>query len=73
MNERGQTRIANNQDFAALLDSSADRYEHPNPCAHLSGGGPHDYHEGIARFTSGFDKSETDRPGEEDPNYRTLK
>ena len=73
MKEQGQTRIANNLDFAALLDSSADRYEHPNPLAYLSGGGPHDYHEGIARFTSGFDKPETDRPGEAGPNYRTLK
>ena len=72
MRERGETRIANNQDFAAMLDSSADRYDHPNPFAHLSGGGPHDYHEGIAAFTSGFDKPETDRPGEVDSNYRTL-
>jgi hypothetical protein len=72
MKERGQTRIANNQDFAALLDSSADRYEHPNPFAHVSSGGRHDYHEGIASFTSGFDKPETDAPGEADPNYRTL-
>jgi hypothetical protein len=72
MKERGQTRIANNQDFAAVLDSSADRYDHPNPFAYLRQGGPHDYHEGIAQFKSGFDKPETERPGEEDPNYRTL-
>ena len=41
MKERGQTRIANTQDLAAVLDSSADRYDHPNPFAHLSGGRPH--------------------------------
>ena len=72
MKERGESRLANAGDFAALLDSSADRCGHPNPFAHLSSGGPHDYHEGIASFTSGFDKPETDRPGEADPNYRTL-
>ena len=72
MRERGETRVANVGDFAALLDSSSDRYEHPNPFAHLSSGGPHDYHEGIASFTSGVHKPETDRPGEADPNYRTL-
>ena len=50
---KGETRIANNFDPAAILDSSAERYDHPDPFKYLSGGGPHDYHEGIARLTSG--------------------
>ena len=77
MKEGGQTRIANNQDFAAVLDNSAERYDHPNPFAYLKQGGQHDYHEGVAAFTSGFDNNLSegalkDRPGEIDPNYRTL-
>ena len=67
---KGETRIANYGDPASLLDRSAERYEHPNPFSYLSGGGPHDYHEGIARFTSGFNKPSTERPGGTDPNYR---
>ena len=67
---KGDTRIANYGDPASLLDRSAERYEHPNPFSYLSGGGPHDYHEGIARFTSGFNKPSTERPGGPDPNYR---
>ena len=55
MAERGITRIANYGDFAAVLDSSADRYEHPNPLGHIMAGGPHDYHEGFAQTQAGFD------------------
>jgi hypothetical protein len=55
--ERGITRISNTGDFAAILDSSADRYMHTNPFNYLMGGGPHDYHEGIAQFTAGFDNN----------------
>ena len=69
MQERRQTRIANHLDLAAMLDSSAQRASHPNPLAYLSGGGPHDYHEGDTRFTSGFQLA-PDRPGGADPNYR---
>ena len=72
MNERRQTKIANNQDFASILDSSADRYDHPDPFAHILQGGSHDYHDGIAQLKSGFDKPETNRPGEADSNYRIL-
>ena len=71
MQERRQTRIANHLDLAAVLDSSAERSTHPNPLAYLSGGGPHDYHEGDARFTSGF-QTAPDRPGGADPNYRAA-
>lgn len=70
MKERGVTRIANTGDVAAILDSSAERYDHPNPFKYLSGGGPHDYHEGIARYTSGFGASVSNRPGGFDTNYR---
>ena len=71
--ERGITRIANTGDFAAMLDSSAERYEHGNPFAHLTGGGPHDYHEGIAQYKMGFDEQKTtwtDRPGGFDTGFR---
>ena len=67
---RGITRIANTGDFAAILDSSADRYTHGNPFAHLMGGGPHDYHDGIAQYKAGFDNTITDRPGGFDAGYR---
>jgi hypothetical protein len=67
---RGITRIANTGDFAAILDSSADRYQHSNPFAHLMGGGPHDYHDGIAQYNAGFDDAKTDRPGGFDAGYR---
>jgi hypothetical protein len=60
--ERGITRIANTGDFAAIFDSSADRYTHTNPFNYLMGGGPHDYH--------GFDNTMTGRPGGFDTGYR---
>jgi hypothetical protein len=69
---KGETRIANNFDPAAMLDGSAERYDHPDPFKYISGGGPHDYHEGIARFTSGFDNTSTTRPGNTDTNYRSV-
>ena len=72
---KGETRIANNFDPAAVLDRSATRYDHPNPFGYLKGGGPHDYHEGVARFTSGFGSQNVvaDKPGTTyDPNYSTL-
>ena len=68
---KGEKRIANNFDPAAVLDGSAERYDHGNPLAHLASAGPHDYHEGIARFNTGFeDTSSTERPGDVDPSYR---
>jgi hypothetical protein len=72
MKERGEERIANVGDFATLLDGSATRTVHGNPLAYLVNGGPHDYHQGVARFTTGFDEpeEESDRPGGVDPNYR---
>jgi hypothetical protein len=71
MRQRGVERIANEGDFATLLDRSATRTLHGNPLAYLAGGGPHDYHEGVARFTTGFDEpEESDRPGGVDPSYR---
>lgn len=73
---KGETRIANVGDPAAFLDGSAERYTHQNPLSYLKGGGPHDYHEGIARLTSGFGISNTiqDKPGTDyDPNYSSLK
>jgi hypothetical protein len=72
MKERGEERIANEGDFATLLDRSATRTQHGNPLAYLSGGGPHDYHEGIARFNVGFDQPSSDRPGGADASYRSL-
>jgi hypothetical protein len=75
MKERGETRIANEGDFATLLDRCAVRTQHPNPLAYLAGGGPHDYHEGSARLTMGFDESPPefeDRPGGADAGYRTI-
>jgi hypothetical protein len=66
--ERGITRIANTGDFAAMLDSSADRYIHGNPFKYLAGGGPHDYHQGIAQYNAGFNEAKTDRPGGFDDN-----
>jgi hypothetical protein len=72
MKERGEERIANEGDFATLLDRSATRTQHGNPLAYLSGGGPHDYHEGIARFNVGFDPPSSDRPGGADASYRSL-
>lgn len=67
---KGETRIANEGDPAAILDGSAQRYTHQNPFKYISSGGPHDYHEGIAQFTSGFGKTSTERPGGIDSNYR---
>jgi hypothetical protein len=73
MKERGTGRIANEGDFATLLDRSGTRTQHGNPMAHLAGGGPHGYHEGTARFKTGFDPVPfSDRPGGPDPNYRLL-
>ena len=72
---KGETRIANNFDPAAILDSSADRYDHQNPFKYISGGGPHDYHEGIARLTSGFGLNNvtSDKPGiDNDTNYTNV-
>jgi hypothetical protein len=70
--ERGITKIANTGDFAAMLDSSADRYTHGNPFNYLMGGGPHDYHDGIAKYNAGFNEEKiTGRPGGFDPGYRT--
>jgi hypothetical protein len=72
---KGETRIANNFDPATLLDRSANRYDHGNPLKYISNGGPHDYHEGIARFNSGFDKQNvmTDKPGTDyDQNYSNI-
>jgi hypothetical protein len=75
MKERGETRIANEGDFATMLDRSALRTQHQNPLAYLAGGGPHDYHEGVARLTMGFDDDPPpefeDRPGA-DAGYRTI-
>jgi hypothetical protein len=73
--ERGEERIANEGDFATLLDRSAERTQHGNPMAYLAGGGPHDYHSGVARFNVGFGERNTndrldDRPGDPDPSYR---
>jgi len=72
---KGETRIANNFDPATLLDRSANRYDHGDPLKYISNGGPHDYHEGIARFNSGFDKQNvmTDKPGTDyDQNYSNI-
>lgn len=69
-NER---RIANVGDPAAILDSSAERYVHPDPMKYLASGGPHDYHMGPASWTSGVDGSvDNVRPGGVDINYRAL-
>ena len=73
MRERGEERIANEGDFATLLDRSATRTQHGNPLAYLKGGGPHDYHEGIARLNVGFDPPNAgDRPGGADASYRSI-
>ena len=79
MKERGEERIANEGDFATLLDRSATRTVHGNPLAYLAGGGPHDHHEGVARFNVGFPSSDrpdfdpsSDRPGGADASYRSL-
>jgi hypothetical protein len=61
--ERGITKIANTGDFAAMLDSSADRYHHGNPFNYVMGGGPHDYHEGVAQYNQGFGDNLTARWG----------
>jgi hypothetical protein len=71
MKERGTERIANEGDFATLLDRSATRMQHGSPMAHLAGGGPHDYDDGAVLFRTGFDPVQpSDRPGGVDPNYR---
>jgi hypothetical protein len=70
MQERGETRIANEGDFATLLDRSAEHVQHGNPMAYLVNGGPHDFHEGVARFNVGFgEPNMRDRPGDPDPSY----
>jgi hypothetical protein len=79
MKERGEERIANEGDFATLLDRSATRTVHGNPLAYLVNGGPHDYHEGVARLNMGFPSSDrpddpefADRPGGADASYRSV-
>jgi hypothetical protein len=79
MKERGETRIANEGDFATIFDRSATRTAHGNPLAYLPNGGPHDFHEGVARLTTGFpslDRSDDpefeDRPGGADGSYRSF-
>ena len=70
---KGERRIANNFDPATLLDRSAERYDHGNPWKYLMNGGPHDYHEGIARFESGFGLKNAiaNKPGTDiDKNYK---
>jgi hypothetical protein len=75
MEERGEMRIANEGDPATMLDRSAERAQHGNPLAYLPNGGPHDWHEGIARWFVGFgERNMGDRPGGPgpsvpDPNY----
>ena len=73
---KGETRIANYGDPASILDRSAARFEHPDPLKYVSGGGPHDYHEGPARFTTGFGETAAvvqDKPGTSyDPHYSQL-
>ena len=57
------------------LQIDTHTHTHPNQFNYLAGGGPHDYHEAIARLTSGFGISSTtqDKPGTDfDPNYSTL-
>jgi hypothetical protein len=72
MRERGEERIANEGDFATLLDRSATQTEHGNPLAYIGGGGSHDYHECVARFNVGFEEPNAgDRPGGADASYRT--
>ena len=67
---RGETRIANEGDFATLLDRSAARVQHGNPLAYLANGGPHDYHEGISTWMVGFGEPNMgERPGDQDTNY----
>lgn len=77
---KGEQRIAANFDLASLLDRSAERYDHQNPFKYITSGGPHDYHEGRARFKSGFNRPMPtgpffDRPEGKDPGtiigYRT--
>jgi hypothetical protein len=78
MKERGEERIANEGDFATVLDRSATRTAHGNPLAYLPNGGPHDYHEGVARLNMGFPSSDqpepefADRPGGADASYRSV-
>jgi len=72
MRERGTERIANEGDFAAMLDASATRVQHTNPLGHLFSGGAHDYHEGVAQFKAGFKEEDSDRPGGRDASYSTL-
>jgi hypothetical protein len=72
MRERGEESIANEGDFATLRDRSAARTQHGSPLAYIGGGGPHDYHEGVARFNVGFDQPSSDRPGGADASYRSL-
>jgi hypothetical protein len=71
--ERGEERIANEGDIAAIFDSSAERYQHGNPFKYLAGAGPHDFHEGVAQYKMGFDEPKTtwtDRPGTFNSGYR---
>jgi hypothetical protein len=73
LKERGEERIADEGDFATLLDRSATRTQHGDPMKYLKDGGPQDYHEGVARLNVGFDQPNTgDRPGGADASYRTL-
>ena len=68
-----EKRIANVGDPAALLDSSAERYDIGPDAAlkNIAGAGPHTYRDGIARFNAGFEENPIapDRPGDVDPNY----
>ena len=68
-----EKRIANVGDPAALLDSSAERYDIGPDAAvkNLAGAGPHTYRDGVARFNAGFEENPIgpDRPGDIDPNY----
>jgi hypothetical protein len=82
MRERGEERIANEGDFATMLDRSATRTAHGNPLAYVANGGPHDYHEGVARLIMGFPDSDPpdfdpssdrpDQPDGADASYRSL-
>jgi hypothetical protein len=62
-----------------MLDRSATRTAHGNPLAYLKNGGPHDYHEGVARLNMGFPSPDRpdapefeDRPGGADASSRSF-
>ncbi len=76
MRERGETRLANQYDPVAALDSSAQVSYDPDWWKNFAKGGGHDYHRTASQYQGfkgdGSGLNHGDRPPGIDMSYRSL-